>query len=181
MKILVLTQLLSDVCGIIAEARASAVRSVDFARVMMYWKLGERIVKEEQGGKTRAGYGSRLLRHLANAIEPEYGSGFSYRQLAFCRQFYLAYPIVNALRSQLNWMQYRCERQPGENPTVGILLCTAKNESVVRMTLPENSKSILASQYHLYMPKAAELKAQLVKERQRIEELLNKSSGKATP
>jgi hypothetical protein len=42
-----------------------------------------------------------------NAHEPEYGSGFSYRQLAYCRQFYFAYPIVNALRSQFNWMQYR--------------------------------------------------------------------------
>ncbi|MDR2065109.1 MAG: PDDEXK nuclease domain-containing protein [Prevotellaceae bacterium] len=33
--------------------------------------------------------------------------GFSYRQLAFCRQFYRTYPIVNAVRSQFNWMQYR--------------------------------------------------------------------------
>ena len=38
---------------------------------------------------------------------PEFGSGFSYRQLNQARQFYLAYPIVNALRSQLNWSQYR--------------------------------------------------------------------------
>lgn len=37
----------------------------------------------------------------------EFGSGFSYRQLAYCRQFYRLYPIVNALRSQLNWSQYR--------------------------------------------------------------------------
>ena len=40
-------------------------------------------------------------------MEPNYGSGFSYRQLAFCRQFYRLYPIANALRSQLNWTQYR--------------------------------------------------------------------------
>jgi predicted nuclease of restriction endonuclease-like (RecB) superfamily len=73
----------------------------------MYWKLGERIVVEEQQGEERAEYGSYLLHHLAAAIEPEYGSGFSYRQLAFCRQFYRTYPIVNALRSQFNWYQYR--------------------------------------------------------------------------
>ncbi|MDR0680862.1 MAG: PDDEXK nuclease domain-containing protein [Dysgonamonadaceae bacterium] len=47
------------------------------------------------------------MRNLAVAIESEFGSGFSYRQLAFCRQFYRTYPIVNALRSQFNWMQYR--------------------------------------------------------------------------
>ncbi len=99
---LVPDKLLSDVRGIISAARAAAVRSVDFERVAMYRKLGERIVREEQGGKERADYGAHLLRNLAKAIEPEYGSGFSYRQLAFCRQFYLAYPIVNALRSQFN-------------------------------------------------------------------------------
>lgn len=40
-------------------------------------------------------------------LEPEFGSGFSYRQLKFCRQFYRTYPIGNTLRSQLNWSQYR--------------------------------------------------------------------------
>lgn len=37
---------------------------------------------------------------------PEFGSGFSFRQLNFSRQFYLEYPKVNALRSQFNWTQY---------------------------------------------------------------------------
>jgi predicted nuclease of restriction endonuclease-like (RecB) superfamily len=73
----------------------------------MYWKLGERIFVEEQQGEERAEYGSFLLQNLAITIKPEFGSGFSYRQLAFCRQFYITYPIVNALRSQFNWMQYR--------------------------------------------------------------------------
>lgn len=40
-------------------------------------------------------------------LEPGYGSGFSKRQLHFSVQFYKAYPKVNALRSQLNWTQYR--------------------------------------------------------------------------
>ena len=38
---------------------------------------------------------------------PEYGSGFSYRQLNFCRQFYRTYPITSALRTQFNWTQYK--------------------------------------------------------------------------
>ncbi len=69
--------------------------------------MGERIFNEEQGEKNRADYGSYLIRGLAEAIEPDYGSGFSYRQLNWCRQFYRTYPIVNALRTQLNWSQYR--------------------------------------------------------------------------
>ncbi|MDR0692165.1 MAG: PDDEXK nuclease domain-containing protein [Prevotellaceae bacterium] len=97
----------SDVRNIIATSRNIAIRTVDFERVLMYWKLGERIFVEEQQGEERAEYGSYLLRNLATAIEPEFGSGFSYRQLAFCRQFYRTYPIVNAVRSQFNWSQYR--------------------------------------------------------------------------
>ena len=100
-------QFVSDIRQIITSARERAIRSVDAERVRMYWKLGERIFMEEQGGAERAEYGINLLQTLANKIESEFGSGFSYRQLAFCRQFYRAYPIVNALRSQLNWYQYR--------------------------------------------------------------------------
>ena len=48
-----------------------------------------------------------MLHNLAVELEPEFGSGFSYRQLARARQFYCTYPIVSALRSQFNWMQYR--------------------------------------------------------------------------
>jgi predicted nuclease of restriction endonuclease-like (RecB) superfamily len=97
----------SDIKKIIKQSRENAVRSVDFARVLMYWKIGQRIFVEEQHGKARAEYGSYLLKNLALKLEPEFGSGFSYRQLAFCRQFFQTYPIVNALRSQLSWMQYR--------------------------------------------------------------------------
>ncbi|MDD5943784.1 MAG: PDDEXK nuclease domain-containing protein [Fibrobacter sp.] len=88
-------------------ARENAVRSVDFCRVQMYWKLGKRIFEEEQHGKKRADYGAYIVKSLAEKLEAEYGSGFSKRQLEFCRQFFITYPIANALRSQLNWSQYR--------------------------------------------------------------------------
>ena len=101
------SSLLNDVREIISAARSQAVRSVDSCRVQMYWHIGRRIFEEEQLGKDRADYGTYLIKNLAKQLEPEYGSGFSYRQLAFCRQFYRLYPIVNALRSQLNWTQYR--------------------------------------------------------------------------
>lgn len=40
--------LYNDVRKIIEDARANAVRSVDFCRVQMYWNLGRRIFEEEQ-------------------------------------------------------------------------------------------------------------------------------------
>ncbi len=102
-----LDTLYSDIRKIIETSRSNAVRSVDFCRVQMYWHLGQRIFKEEQQGKERADYGAYLLQNLANRLEPEFGSGFGYRQLKFCRQFYRTYPNRNTLRSQLNWSQYR--------------------------------------------------------------------------
>ena len=319
--------LLSDARLIIENARQNAVRSVNFCRVQMYWHLGKRIFEEEQQGKDRADYGAYLVKTLAEKLETEYGSGFGERQLERARQFYRLYQIPSAVRTELNWSQYklliaiadpdkrqyyeheavnnawtareterqissqlyerlllsndketllatarkerlpenpteiikdpmileflglerkavyyeqdleqaliehlqqfllelgngfsfvarqkrlligddeyfadlvfynrllRCfvvielkthkithqdlgqlqmyvhhfdrnEKLPDENPTIGILLCTAKNDEMVKMTLPENSSQILASQYELYLPSREMLKEELNK------------------
>lgn len=324
----------SEVRRIIEESRNNAVRSVDYCRVQMYWNIGYRIFEEEQQGKDRADYGSYLIQNLAGDLEPEYGSGFSERQLYRARQFYRLYPIASALRTQLNWSQYkqliaiddpgkreyyeleavnncwtgremerqinsmlyerlllsndkesvlavarkqripqspreiikdpmvleflglekkakyyeedlesalithlqnfmleigngfafvarqkrilieddeffidlvfynrllrcfvlfelktdklthqdlgqlqmyvnyydRVEKLPEENPTIGILLCTSKNDTVVKMSLPENNSTILASQYTLYLPSEEQLK----KEVEEVRNLINK-------
>ena len=100
-------QFYTEIRQIIETARTNAIRSVDFSRVQMYWLLGKRIFEEEQQGKDRADYGAYLIRNLAEELTPLYGSGFSVRQLEQSRRFYRMYPIANALRSQLNWTQYR--------------------------------------------------------------------------
>ena len=43
-------------------------------------------------------------------------------------------------------------RSEDENYTVGILLSTEKNETVVKYTLPEDNKNIFASRYKLHLP-----------------------------
>ena len=96
-----------DIRSIIDKARATAVRSVDFCRVQMYWNIGRRIFEEEQQGKERADYGTYLIKNLAAKIEPEYGSGFGIRQLERARSFYRVYPIASTVRTQLNWSQYK--------------------------------------------------------------------------
>jgi predicted nuclease of restriction endonuclease-like (RecB) superfamily len=100
-------QVVCDVRTIINDARLNVVRSVDFCRVQMYWQIGQRIFEEEQQSKERADYGTYLIDNLAKQIEPIYGSGFGRRQLFHARRFYRTYPIVSALRTQLNWMQYK--------------------------------------------------------------------------
>jgi predicted nuclease of restriction endonuclease-like (RecB) superfamily len=89
------------------QAKENAVRAVDHQRTLMYWHIGKRIFEQEQQGKDRADYGKYLTQYLAKALEPEFGSGFSRRQIELFRQFYRVFPIANALRSQLSWTQYR--------------------------------------------------------------------------
>ena len=92
---------------IIANAQNKAVRAVNTERVLMYWEIGKKIFLEEQNGKDRADYGLYITKHLSTELTKSFGSGFSVRQLEFCRQFYRAFPIANTLRSQLNWSQYK--------------------------------------------------------------------------
>ncbi len=99
--------LVSDIKAIIAQSKDNAVRAVDHQRTLMYWHIGKRIFEHEQEGKDRADYGKYLTQYLAKALEPDFGSGFSRRQIELFRQFYRVFPIANALRSQLSWTQYR--------------------------------------------------------------------------
>lgn len=96
-----------DIKAIIAASKDKAIRAVDNERTLMYWYIGQRIFEEEQDGKDRADYGTYLIKFLAEQLQPEYGSGFSYRQLNWYRQFYRTFPIVSALRTQLSWTQYK--------------------------------------------------------------------------
>lgn len=98
---------ITDIKQIIAQSRENAVRAVDFQRVLMYWHIGKRIFEEEQQGQERADYGAYLIKSLAQQLQPEFGSGFSARQLERYRQFYRTFPIASALRTQLNWTQYK--------------------------------------------------------------------------
>jgi predicted nuclease of restriction endonuclease-like (RecB) superfamily len=61
------------------------------------------------------------------------------------------------------------EKLEGDNPTIGLILCSDKNETMVRYTLLEDSKQIFASKYKLYLPTEEELKAELERERKMLE------------
>ncbi len=71
-------------------------------------------------------------------------------------------------------------RQPEDNPTIGLILCAQKNEAMAKYTLLENSKTIFASKYKLYLPTEKELKEELKREKRMIEMELKllKSKGK---
>ena len=102
--------LFDDIRQILHQARHKTYTAINFAMVEAYWKVGRRIVEEEQHGKERADYGARLIKELAKKLTIEFGSGFSLANLKNFRQFYLAFPDFEksyTLRSQLTWSHYR--------------------------------------------------------------------------
>ena len=68
----------------------------------------------------------------------------------------LTHQDLGQLQMYVNYFD-RVEKQDYENPTIGVLLCADKNDTVVKISLPEDNKSILASKYQLYLPTEKQL------------------------
>ena len=81
----------------------------------------------------------------------------------------LTHQDLGQLQMYVNYFD-RFEKQDFENPTVGVLLCADKNDAVVKISLPENNKSILASKYQLYLPTEKQLLDELRTEIEKLDE-----------
>src|SRR5260370_13930853 len=60
------------------------------------------------------------------------------------------------------------KRTPDDNPTVGIILCTQKDASVVRYSVLHENEQIFASRYKLVLPSEEELRKELERERAQL-------------
>lgn len=130
---LVNQSVVTEIKSIIALAKDKAIRAVDNERTLMYWHIGQRIFEEEQQGKERAGYGEYLIKYLSEQLQPEYGSGFSIRQINLYRQFYRTFPIVSTLYAQLSWSQYKLLLSVGNQDSREFYIAeTVKNNWTVR-------------------------------------------------
>ena len=88
---------------LIQHARKIAVNQVNLVQLMTYYALGYWIVEEQQSGKDRAGYGKKVIRTLSDALNTEFGKGFSVDTLENARKFYLSYQgriICNSCESK---------------------------------------------------------------------------------
>jgi hypothetical protein len=63
---------------------------------------------------------------------------------------------IGQLQMYVNYHD-RYEKKDHENPTIGILLCADKNDTLVKITLPENNQTLVASKYQLYLPTEQQL------------------------
>lgn len=86
------SKIYSDIAELLNIARAKAYHTVNSIMVETYWKIGQRIVEEEQGGASRAEYGTKLIENLSRYLTDTFGKGFSEANLKSMRSFYIAYP-----------------------------------------------------------------------------------------
>lgn len=102
--------LLNDVKKIIESGKSLAFKSVDTIQIYTNWNVGRRIVEEEQEGKERAKYGTKLIQKLAEQLSVEFGTSYSKRNLDYYKKFYICFndiQIVNACVHNLTWTHFR--------------------------------------------------------------------------
>jgi len=109
-NIVISNSLVSDVRSIIEEGRKKAFSVAGKVAILTYWNVGRRIVEEEQQGNSRADYGKKIIPALAESLTSKYGSGYSKRNLAYYRKFYLEFSDFEILHTHvqnLNWSHIR--------------------------------------------------------------------------
>lgn len=83
---------------------------------------------------------------------------------------------LGQMRLYVNYFD-RYERAEHEAPTIGIVLCSSKNDAMVKIALPD-CEQVMAARYQMYLPTEAELCAELARERAAAEQLLLQNRAK---
>ena len=72
----------------------------------------------------------------------------------------LKHQDLGQLQMYVNYFDQEIKNEE-DNKTIGILLCSEKNDNVIKYTLPKDNEHIFASKYKLYLPSLEELKNEL--------------------
>ena len=83
--------LVNDLRSIISKARSKAFAAVNYSLVERNWRIGQRIVEQEQNGASRAEYGKHVIGVASAALTEEFGKGFSETNIRTFRKFFLIF------------------------------------------------------------------------------------------
>ena len=83
--------LVNDLRSIVSKARSKAFAAVNYSLVERNWRIGQRIVEEEQNGASRAEYGKHVIEIASAALTKEFGKGFSETNIMNFKKFYLKF------------------------------------------------------------------------------------------
>lgn len=101
--------LLNAVRSLIEEARRQTAVAVNVGLTALYWRVGDRILREVLGNE-RASYGEQIVATLSRQLVADFGRGFERKNLHRMMQFAEAFPdeaIVATLWRQLSWSHFR--------------------------------------------------------------------------
>ena len=137
-------QYIQEIKQILIAARQQSYRAINVAMIEAYWKIGQKIVLQEQNGKEKANYGEAVLKELSKNLSAEFGKGFSSANLRNFRQFYLTYPdeqICYTVCSKLSWSHNRLIMRIDNLETRQFYLTEACQENWSVRTLERNIKT----------------------------------------
>ena len=83
--------LVNDLRSIVSKARSKAFAAVNYSLVERNWRIGQRIVEQEQNGASRAEYGKYVIEVASAALTKEFGKGFSETNIRTFRKFFLIF------------------------------------------------------------------------------------------
>lgn len=83
--------LVNDLRSIVSKARSKAFAAVNYSLVKRNWRIGQRIVEQEQNGASRAEYGKHVIEIASAALTEEFGKGFSETNIMNFKKFYLKF------------------------------------------------------------------------------------------
>ena len=130
-----------DVCLIVEDGRQRAYSAVNSTMLETYWKVGQRIVEEEQKGAERAEYGKHIIEQLSQELTLRYGAGFSARYLRAFRKFYIVVPNFEIWKSRfpnLQWTHVFRALRVGDETAIRWYLEMASQEMWSVRTLDRN-------------------------------------------
>lgn len=156
----------SDIRSIIKTGLTSAYYAVGQAALLTYWKVGQRIVEEEQHGKVRAQYGRLLIDTLSTTLVQEFGNSYNAKNLRSFRAFYLKFndfEIWNACVPNLQWTHFRSLLRVEDENARYWYMREASREMWNSRTLDRN----IASQYY-YRLLQSPLKQDVINEMRQI-------------
>jgi len=143
---------------ILQTAKDRTYKQVTFIMVEACWKIG----------KHRAKYGSAFIKELL-----EFDKGFTNTNLKMMRQFYNAFSNSHTLCDQFTWSHHRLEmyanmfdeleKAKDDNPITGIILCSDKDNTVVKYSSIKDKENLFVSKYHMYLLSKEELRAEIEK------------------
>lgn len=98
-------RLLEKIAALIKQARGNVARVIDYEMILLYWSIGK-ILREEIVRNKRAEYGEMVIQSMSLRLIQDYGHGFSSQNLWHMVKFYEVYPILSAMRRELEGLRW---------------------------------------------------------------------------